>query len=206
MNELRRGLAKYQAARRAAIKGRGLLLSDKTRERARRVSKKDLGLVAAGEYAEAVANWCGRVLKVPVGIRVGKPFRIYKWQKDFLCKALGPGVVEACLCVSRKNGKSGLISVLLLSYLVGPLNTKNWRCCVVSLTGRLASELRKQIAEIAEASGIDGLLKIRTTPAPGRIIGLNASEVSILCVSVSGGILLCWMRWSNESEIVAWSG
>ena len=42
---------------------------------------------------------------------------------------------EAGLSVGRKNGKSALVALLLLSYLVGPLHKPGWRGLVTSLTG-----------------------------------------------------------------------
>jgi len=80
------------------------------------------------------------------------------------------------LSCARKNGKSGLIAALLLAHLApeGPLRSANWRALVVSETGRLAAELRRQVQEIAQASGIDHV-EVRAYPTPGQIIGLSGT-------------------------------
>lgn len=105
----------------------------------------------------ALARWSKERLRVPVGPLAGSPFIIRPWQVRFLRGALRPGIREAGLSVARKNGKSGLIAALILGYLVGPLNRPGWRGAVVSLTARLAQELRDAIAGIVTASGIEGV-------------------------------------------------
>ena len=76
------------------------------------------------------------------------------WQVDWLRGALASGIREAGLSVARKNGKSGLVAALVLAHLVGPLRRPAWRAVVCSLTGNLAKELRRQVEEIARASGL----------------------------------------------------
>ena len=92
---------------------------------------------------------------------------------------MGPGIREAGLSVARKNGKSGLISAVLLAYLLGPLNSPRWRGIVVSLTGNLAAELRDAIEVTAAVSGLEGL-KIKRHPPPGSIDGRDGAVLSIL--------------------------
>ena len=109
------------------------------------------------------------------------------WQVDYLRAALADGVREAALCCSRKQGKSGLIAATLLAYLCGPLNRPGWRAIVVSLTGTLAKELRRQVAEICEVSGLSDTVRDYATPTPGRIIGLNGAEVTVLAADKASG-------------------
>ena len=137
--------------------------------------------------AGVIADWCAATLTVPTGLLAGQPFRLETWQVDFLRDALGDGVREAALTTPRKLGKSGLIAALLLSYLAGPLNRPGWRAIVVSLTGVLARELRRQVAEIAEVSGLSEVVRDYQTPTPGRIVGLNGAEVTILAADKSSG-------------------
>lgn len=117
----------------------------------------------------AIRKWAKQELIVPAGLMQGQRFSIQRWQWEFLRGALQRDVVEAGLSVARKNGKSGLVAVLLLAYLVGPLRSKGWRGIVCSLTGRLAQELLLQMQGIAKASGLRDL-EWRATPAPGRVM------------------------------------
>ena len=138
------------------------------------------------DTADDIARWASETLIVPVGLLAGQPFRIEDWQRDFLRDALQTGVREAALCCPRKNGKSGLIASLVLYYLAGPGNRENWRAICVSLTGALAKELRKQIAEIANASNLDGIHSYNS-PTPGRITGLNNASLDCLAADKSSG-------------------
>ena len=130
--------------------------------------------------AEAVARWAAELLVVPDGLLQGEHFQIADWQLRFLRDALAPGCREAALSVSRKNGKSALVAVLLLAYLSdkGPLHRHGWRGLVVSLTGALAIELRHQVEAIAAASGL--AVEVRKSPYPGQVIGPDRCRVTIL--------------------------
>ena len=136
--------------------------------------------------ASVIASWCAATLTVPTGLLAGEPYRLEAWQVDWLRDALADGVREAALTTPRKSGKSGLLAALLLAYLCGPLNRAGWRCAVVSLTGNLAKELRRQVAEIAEVSGLADVVKDYASPTPGRIVGLNGAEVTILAADKAG--------------------
>ena len=54
-----------------------------------------------------------------------------------------------------------------LAILCGPLRHPGWRGAIASLDKNKAGELRRQVAEIAEASGL--AVKIRKSPYPGVI-------------------------------------
>ena len=146
----------------------------------------ELDILSGSAGADAIARWSAEHLVVPTGRLSTRPFRLADWQVAWLRAAMGPGVQEAGLSVARKNGKSGLIAAVLLGHLVGPLHRPGWRAIVVSLTGALARELRTQIAQIAQASGIVAI-DVLATPPPGRILGPGDAEVSILAADKATG-------------------
>ena len=74
---------------------------------------------------------------------------------------------ESALSTARKNAKSAIAAVLALGYLVGPLRRPGWRGAIASISKEKAGELRRQVREIAEASGLD--VRIRRSPYPGVI-------------------------------------
>ena len=74
---------------------------------------------------------------------------------------------ESALSTARKNSKSAIAAVVCLAYLCGPLRRPGWRGAIASLDKNKAGELRRQVAEIAQASGLD--VKVRRTPYPGVI-------------------------------------
>src|SRR6516162_7680948 len=69
-------------------------------------------------------------LKIPSGHGAGQNFKLAKWQKAFIKDIYEPqfrngkrAVRRAILSVSRKNGKTALISALVLAHLIGPERT-----------------------------------------------------------------------------------
>ena len=56
--------------------------------------------------------------------------------------------------------------MLLLAYLAGPVRRMGFRAGVVSLTKEKANELKKQMEDIATASGLTGVEFLRS-PSPG---------------------------------------
>ena len=167
--------------------------------RARRKAKENpLQLAPAGDLFEWIEG-----LRVPTGPLRGKPFKLPAWQRSYLTEALAPAVREAGLSVSRKNGKSHLIGALLLAHLVGPLNGERWRGIVVSLTGQLAVELRVAIEQLAEASGLADQIEVRRSPFPGRIVGLNGAELTILASDrATGHALGCDVAVVDEAGLL----
>ena len=146
--------------------------------------------MTAPQLAKEFAAWCASELIVPSGLLQGRPFKIPRWQEKIVAGVLSRRTREAYVCTARKNGKSGLVAAVLLGYLApgGPLrrDTKNWRGLVVSLTAQLAGELRRQLREIVDASGIEGV-KVYRSPMPGRIKGAAGSSVTLLAADRGSG-------------------
>jgi phage terminase large subunit-like protein len=66
-------------------------------------------------------------LTVPSGHGQGRPFKLQKWQRDFIKDIYEPTLPDgrrvvrrAILSMARKNGKTALIACLALAHLVGP--------------------------------------------------------------------------------------
>lgn len=152
--------------------------------------------------AGAVAEWAATRLKVPTGPKRGEPFRLDPWQVEWMRQALADGIREAGLSVARKNGKSGLVAVLLLAHLSGPLNRSEWRGLVTSLTGELAKELRHAIEATARISGLldtrrgertaedvdsERPIRVYKSPTPGRIDGARGARLDFLAADKGAG-------------------
>ena len=113
-----------------------------------------------------LASWAAETLIVPPGHpRAGEPMALPAFAVEWLRASWGAH--ESALSTARKNAKSAIAAVLALGYLVGPLRRPGWRGAVASLDKGKAGELRRQCAEIAEASGLD--VKVRRSPYPGVI-------------------------------------
>lgn len=142
------------------------------------------------EQVAEFIKWSANTLRVPFGLLMSKPYVIEEWQTKWLAGALEANCLESFLSVARKNGKTGLIAAILLCYLIGPWNRKQWRGIVTSLTGLLAKELRTQMEETAKASNllhVGGSLKFLKSPTPGRAIGKNGASVDFLAADKATG-------------------
>ena len=83
--------------------------------------------------------------------------------------------------------------------LVGPLRRPAWRAVVCSLTANLANELRRQVEEIARASGLYDAeaaaanrpptgerIAAYKTPHPGRIVGPDGDVTCLAADKATG--------------------
>ena len=120
------------------------------------------------DQAGALEAWAADRLIVPAGhARAGEPMALPDFALAWLDKALRAR--ESILSVARKNGKSAVVAVYLLSRLVGPLRTPGWRGAVISVNKLKAAELRMQMEEIAAA-----MLSGEAGGTAGRGMGADA--------------------------------
>ena len=132
-------------------------------------------VVAVVDHADpvgALAEWSRKTLIVPPGHhRAGEPMALPEFAVDWLRASWDAH--ESALSTARKNAKSAIAAVLALGYLVGPLRRPGWRGAIASINKQKAAELRRQVAEIAEASKLD--IRIRRSPYPGVIESATGS-------------------------------
>ena len=132
-------------------------------------------VVPVVDHADPVgvlAAWAASTLVVPPGHpRAGEPMALPDFAVDWLRESWDAH--ESALSTARKNAKSAICAVLALGFLVGPLRRPGWRGAIASLSKEKAGELRKQVAQIAEASGL--AVKIRRSPYPGMIESATGS-------------------------------
>ena len=136
-----------------------------------------VNLDGAEDQAAAVALWSKVTLKVPPGHPLaGEPMELPTYGVEFIADTLCHR--ESLLCTGRKNSKSGIVAVLALSHLVGPLRSAGLRIGCISVTMGKASELLRQMGEIAEASRLPGL-DFRKSPAPGHVLTLDGTTAEV---------------------------
>ena len=134
--------------------------------------------------AGALAEWSRTVLRVPPGHPLaGQPMVLPDYGVSFLRDALSHR--ESLLCLGRKNAKSAIVAVFLLGRLAGPLRIAGWRGGVCSVSKDKAAELKRQMEDIATASGLEGLRFLRS-PAPGRVESATGT-LDILSADKSAG-------------------
>ena len=169
-----------------------LAARERQRRRRARLKAETAAAVAAEpapeieDPAASVAEWSREHLVVPPGHPLaGRPMVLPDYGVSFLRDALTHR--ESLLCLARKNSKSGIVAVFCLALLAGPLKRRGLRIGTASITREKAAELLTQMREIAEASGLAGLV-FRKSPAPGWVLAPdNGSRAEFLSADKASG-------------------
>ena len=153
---------------------------------AHRLDAPTPAVVAVADHKDPVAalvEWARTTLVVPPGhARSGEPLKLLPFAESWLRDTWTTH--ESALSTARKNAKSAICEVLALAYLVGPLRRPGWRGAIASINKQKAAELRRQVAEIAEASNLD--IRIRRSPYPG-VIESSTGSLDTLSADRSAG-------------------
>jgi len=114
-------------------------------------------------------------LTVPSGKGQGKPFKLLKFQKDFIRDVYGPHVRNrrqvrrAILSMGRKNGKSTFLAALALVHLCGPECILNGEIYTAANEREQAAIIFKIITQI-----------VRATPKLAPLLGIIESKKRIV--------------------------
>ena len=139
---------------------------------------------AGADEVDKLCAWARDRLVVPAGHpRAGEAMTLPEFGRAFLADALRHR--ESALIVARKNAKSAVCAIYLLARMCGPLSSPGWRGGVCSVNKAKAHELVRQMQEIAEASGLQGLTFLRS-PAPGRVEAPGCT-LDVLSADASSG-------------------
>lgn len=79
----------------------------------------------SSDAAELVIEFCETELLTPEGSHVGRPIRLREWQRDIIREIYGSPTRQAIVSMGRKNGKTALISMIVLAHLIGPEARRN---------------------------------------------------------------------------------
>jgi len=96
-------------------------------------------------------------LRVPRGRLAGKPFRLLPWQVEFAALVLAGEAQTCCLSIARKNGKTGLLGLLVLARIdpASPLyGGPRWRALCISESEGRTEAVGNAIMSIAGSSGL----------------------------------------------------
>jgi phage terminase large subunit-like protein len=138
---------------------------------------------------ERVIAFAHHFLKVPEGMSVGQPLRLDEFQIFFLLALLDNphGTRDAYLSIGRRNGKTFVIAVLLLAYIVGPLAVQNSALASGALSREQAGLVFKLMEKMLVMSpALSGTYKI--IPSSKKILGLALNtEYSALSADAKTG-------------------
>lgn len=98
-------------------------------------------------------------LTIPSGVGQGERFKLREWQRRFIFDVYAPVdrdtqrrvVRRAILSVARKNGKTALISALVLAHLIGPEAIRNGEIYSAANSRHQAAQVFKVAAQIVRA-------------------------------------------------------
>lgn len=136
--------------------------------------------------AERVIAFAERYIVVPEGDLIGQPIKLLPFQKQFIREIYDNphGTRRAFLSIARKNGKTALISCLVLAHIAGPEAKLNTRIVSGAMSKEQAAEVYNYCSKAAMLS--PELSKVIHIVHSGkRIIGL-AKNVEYQAVSAEG--------------------
>ena len=102
---------------------------------------------------EQVVRFAEQYLKVPEGMHVGKPLKLDIFQIAFILAVFdGDDVTEAYLSIARRNGKTFVIGVILLAFIVGPLKKRNTTLCSAAMSRDQAAAVFELMVKMLDMS------------------------------------------------------
>jgi len=122
---------------------------------------------------ERVIRFIEGFCMVPEGRLVGQPIKLLPFQRKFILDVYdNPSVTRrAYLSIARKNGKSALISCIVLAHLVGPEARRNSQIVSGARSREQAAIVFKLAAKMVRMNTeLDGLVRI--VPSGKKLIGL----------------------------------
>lgn len=122
-------------------------------------------------------DWMSALL-VPDGPRLGQPFDLEDWQREWIRGAMRPGIQVAGMSIARKNAKTMLNVAMEACFLAGPWNRYGWVGLVCADVGDHAALMMYYLDLL---SGLNDLrIFFRKSPRPGRAFGKDRSKVVFL--------------------------
>lgn len=123
---------------------------------------------------EKVLRFAADHLKFPEGKKIGQPLILDPFQQAFILAAFGEKshIDKAILSMARRGGKTLVMAVILLAYVVGPLAKQNTLIRSAAMTREQAGLIFRFMELICNISpDLEGLY--HTTPSSKCVVGLN---------------------------------
>ncbi len=130
--------------------------------------------IAKLTVGEKVCRFAKEHLKIPEGKDVGQPLILDDYQVAFVLAVFDSPVHirKAILSIARRNGKTFVVAVILLAYIVGPLAVQNSVCASSAMSRDQAALCFRLMSLMLQTSpSMEGLYKI--IPSSKRIVGLR---------------------------------
>jgi phage terminase large subunit-like protein len=139
--------------------------------------------VAKLTAGERVCRFAMEHLKIPEGKGVGQPLVLDAYQVAFVLAVFDnpKHSRKAILSIARRNGKTFVVAVILLAYIVGPLAVQNSVVASAALSrDQAALCFRLMSLMLQQSPSMEGLYRI--VPSSKRIVGMR-KNVEYLALS-----------------------
>lgn len=137
--------------------------------------------------AEQAMRTLESVVKVPSGMLVGKPLRFMFFQEVIIYILLDAKPSVFILSMARRNGKTFILAIITLIYLISDLAVRNSLIASAAMSRDQAAILYKEIENIVNISPV---LKpfVRSIPSSKRVVGLirNAEYQALAAEAKTG--------------------
>ncbi len=127
---------------------------------------------------EQVVAFAHRFLVVPEGIKVGEPLELDIYQIAFILAVFDhmpgekPRHTSAFLSIAKRNGKTFVIAVILLAYIIGPLAARNTTLASAAMSREQAGAVFELMVKMLDMSPkLAG--RFRYVPSHKQIFGLK---------------------------------
>lgn len=137
--------------------------------------------------AEGAMRMLERTLKVPSGMLVGQPMRFMFFQEVIVYILLDVRPSTFILSMARRNGKTFILAIITLLYLISDLAIRNSLIASAAMARDQAALLYKEIENMLAISPV---LKpfVRTVPSSKKIIGvIRNAEYQALAAEAKTG-------------------
>lgn len=138
---------------------------------------------------ERIVRFAHHYLVIPEGLKVGQPLRLDPFQIAFLLAVFdNPETTRrAILSVARRNGKTFLISVVMLAFILGPEAIPNSTLASAALSRDQAALVFQLMSKMLMLSPkLEGLYRV--IPSSKRVVGLRKNvEYSALASDAKTG-------------------
>ena len=127
---------------------------------------------------EKIIRWAEHSLIVPEGPKVGEQLMLDVYQRVFILSVFdNPHVTsKAVLSIARRNGKTFLVAVILLAFIIGPMRSLNTSMCSganAQNQARVAFDLMKLMLDMSPH--IEEGVHYTYTESGGKITGLKSN-------------------------------
>lgn len=102
--------------------------------------------------SDKIIRFCEKYLIVPEGVDVGKPVVLREWQREIIRQIYDTPTRQAIVTMPRKQGKTALCAMLVLTHVIGPEAQRNAQVYSAAQSRHQAGIVHELAANMARMS------------------------------------------------------